>query len=135
MSAAVSNMEEVKTAPEFLITVMPDYGMGPYAWQKPASDTSTLIGICVATAVDGFETDEGATISSELQAGFADWTAQFEQFAEKPDFDWPAFHRAGLTLSGRLKQELGSNYRVSYHKPCEDPAREVNEFTEIAGDA
>ena len=135
MSAAVSSKDEVGTESKYLITVMPDYGMGPYAWQKPASDTSTLIGICVATAVDGFETDEGTTISSDLQAGFADWTAQFEQFAEKPEFDWPAFHREGLSLSRRLKQELGSNYRVSYHKPCEDPAREINEFTEIASDA
>ena len=135
MSAAVSNENDVKTEPNYLITVMPDYGMGPYAWQKSATDTSTLIGICIATAVDGFETDEGTKISSDLQAGFADWTAQFEQFAGKPDFDWQAFHREGLSLSRRLKQELGSNYRVSYHKPCEDPASEINEFTEIAGDA
>ena len=135
MSAVVSSESDVKAGPNFLITVMPDYGMGPYAWQKPATDTSTLIGICVATAVDGFETDEGTAISSDLQAGFADWTALFEQFAEKPDFDWQAFHREGLSLSRRLKQELGSDYRVAYHKPCEDPAREIDEFTEIAGDA
>lgn len=121
--------------PKHLIAVMPDYGMGPYAWQKSASDTSTLIGMCIATAVGGFETDDGTTISLELQAGFADWTAQFEQFAEGPNFDWSAFHQEGLSLSQKLKRELGPSYRVSYHKPCEDPAREINEFTEIAVDA
>ena len=66
---------------------------------------------------------------------FSDWTAQFEQFAEKPGFDWPAFHRVGFKLSKRLKQELGPSYRVSYHKPCEDPRRNVEECTEIPSDA
>ena len=121
--------------PKFVVTVMPDYGFGPYAWQKPASDSSTLVGQCIGTAVDGFEAEDGTTISASLQADFSYWTAQFEQFAEKPEFDWPAFHRLGLNLSKRLKRELGSNYRVSYHKPCEDPERENGEYTEVTGDA
>ncbi len=121
--------------PKFLITVMPDYGLGPYAWQKPASDRSTLVGQCIGTAANGFETEDGTTISASLQADFADWTAQFEQFAEKPGFDWPAFHRLGLSLSTTLKHELGPSYRVSYYKPCEDPEHENDEYTEITGDA
>jgi hypothetical protein len=114
---------------------MPDYGFGPYAWQKSASDSSPLVGQCIATAVDGFEAEDGTIISSELQDEFADWTAQFEQFAEKPDFDWPAFHHKGLSLSKKLKRELGPRYRVSYHKPCEDPGREIGEYTEVIRDA
>ena len=126
---------ETMQQPKYLVTVMPDYGFGPYAWQKPASDSSALVGDCIGTAVDGFETNDGTTVSASLQADFADWTAQFEQFAEKPGFDWPAFHREGLNLGKRLKHELGPSYRVSYHKPCEDPGREVEECTEINSDA
>ena len=121
--------------PEHVITIMPDYGMGPYAWQKPVSDESSYVGICIATATDGFEADDGTKISSALEAEFDEWTAQFEQFAERPGFDWELFHRQGLNLSRRLKAELGSNYRVVYHKPCEDPGRETHEYTEITSDA
>jgi hypothetical protein len=120
--------------PTFLITVMPDYGFGPYAWQKLASDTSTLVGQCIGTAVHGFETEDGTTTSASLQADFADWTAQFEQFAEKSGFDWPGFHSVGLSLSKRLMRDLGPSYRVSYHKPCEDPGRDNNEYTEVTSD-
>ena len=120
---------------EHTITVMPDYGMGPYAWQKPTTDESPYVGICIATATDGFEADDGTKIGAELEAEFNEWTAQFEQFAESPNFDWESFHRSGLNLSKKLKAALGPNYRVVYHKPCEDPHREANEYTEIAGDA
>ena len=120
--------------PKFLITVMPDYGFGPYAWQKPASDSSTLVGQCIGTAAHGFEAEDGTTIGASLQAEFAVWTAQFEQFAEKSGFDWPAFHSIGLSLSRKLKRELGANYRVSYHKPCEDPERKNEEYTEVTSD-
>ncbi len=133
--AAVTEENNTMQQPKFVITVMADYGFGPYAWQKPASDCSTLVGECIGTAVDGFETDDGTTISASLQADFSNWTAQFEQFAEKPGFDWPAFHRRGLNLSKRLKGELGHSYRVSYHKPCEDPECEVNEYIEVTSDA
>jgi hypothetical protein len=133
-SAALSEGNEAMRQPKYLITVMPDYGFGPYAWQKPASDCSTLVGQCIGTAVDGFETEDGTAISGGLQADFSEWTAQFEKFAEGPGFDWPAFHRLGHNLSKRLKRELGPSYRVSYHKPCEDPGCELDEHTEISGD-
>ena len=120
--------------PKFLITLMADYGFGPYAWQKPASDRSTLVGQCIGTAVHGFETEDGTMMSAGLQAEFADWTAQFEQFAEKPGFDWLSFHSTGLILGAKLKRELGLNYRVSYRKPCEDPEREPDRCTEITSD-
>ena len=133
--AGLTEGNEEMHLPKFLITVMPDYGFGPYAWQKPASDSSTLVGQCIGTAVHGFEADDGTTISASLQADFADWTAQFEQFAEKPEFDWHEFHRVGLNLAKRLKRDLGLSYRVSYHKPCEDPGRANSEYTEVASDA
>ena len=122
-----------KTAPpaNHTITVMPDYGMGPYAWQKPNTDDSTYVGICIATATDGFEAEDGTKISGTLESEFNEWTAKFEQFADRPGFDWEAFHSQGLKLSRQLKHELGPNYKVLYHKPCEDPNRETQEYTEI----
>ena len=120
---------------EVTITVMPDYGMGPYAWEKPSSDHSPYVGICIATATDGFEAEDGTKISPALEAEFNEWTAQFEQFAERVEFDWETFHRQGINLSKKLKSELGSRYEVVYHKPSEDPNREINEYTAIVGDA
>ena len=120
---------------EVIITVMPDYGMGPYAWEKPASDQTPYIGLCIATAVDKLETEDGTTITDALHAHFAVWTGDFEQFAEKPEFNWKAFHTCGTYLSHRLKAQLGARFRVVYHKPCEDPEHEVNAYVEINGAA
>jgi hypothetical protein len=118
-----------------VITVMPDYGMGPYAWEKPASDHTPYVGLCVATAVDKLETEDGTTITDELHAAFVEWTGDFEQFAERPEFDWKAFHVRGAELSHRLKLELGKRFRVLYHKPCEDPEHEVDAYVEITSAA
>ena len=76
---------------EVVITVMPDYGMGPYAWEKPASDHTPYVGLCIATAIDKRETEDGTTITDDLHAAFVAWTGDFEQFAERPDFDWKKF--------------------------------------------
>ena len=105
--------------------------MGPYAWQKPISDQSPYVGICIATSTDGLETEEGIKISTALEAAFDEWTGMFEQFAERPGFDWMLFHEQGMSLSRRLNTELGQDYRVMYHKPYEDPGREANEYLEI----
>ena len=120
---------------EVTITVMPDYGMGPYAWEKPASDQTPYVGLCIATVVDKLETEDGTTITDALHAEFVAWTGDFEQFAQKPDFDWKAFHTRGTDLSHRLKMELGNRFMVVYHKPFEDPEHEVDAYVEITGAA
>ena len=120
---------------EVVITVMPDYGMGPYAWEKPASDHTPYVGLCIATAIDKRETEDGTTITDDLHAAFVAWTGDFEQFAERPDFDWKKFHARGSKLSHRLKLELGKRFRVVYHKPGEDPEHEVDAYIEITGAA
>jgi hypothetical protein len=120
---------------EMIITVMPDYGLGPYAWEKPVSDQTPYVGLCVATAVDKLETEDGTTITDELHAEFVAWTGEFEQFAARSDFDWKAFHARGAFLSRRLKLELGHRFRVVYHKPFEDPEHEVNAYVEITASA
>jgi hypothetical protein len=122
-------MHATPTSADYTLTVMPDYGNGPYAWLKSSKDTTQYVGQCVATAVHGFELDDGTTISPQLQGQFSEWTAEFECRAHKPGFPWVAFHLQGIELSRRLKQELGPNYRVIYLKPCEDPDREVDEYT------
>ena len=123
------------TEPKMVITVMPDYGMGPYAWEKPSIDKTPYVGLCVATAVDKLETEDGTTITDALHALFVAWTGDFEQFAEKPDFDWKAFHSQGIGLSERLKAELGNRFRVVYHKPFEDPEHEIDAYIEITSAA
>ena len=120
---------------EVIITVMLDYGMAPYAWEKPASDQTPYVGLCIATAVDKLETDDGTTITDALHAAFVAWTGDFEQFAERRDFDWKTFHVRGKDLSHRLKLELGERFKVLYHKPFEDPEHEVDAYVEIASAA
>ena len=120
---------------EVIITVMPDYGIGPYAWEKPAADQTLYVGLCIATAVDKLETADGTTITDDLHAEFMAWTGDFEQFTERPGFDWKAFHVRGVDLSHRLKLELGKRFRVAYHKPFEDPEHEIDAYVEITGAA
>ncbi len=119
------------TNAEVTITITPDYGMGPYAWEKPASDQTPYVGVCIATAVDPFLTEDGTTINEALHAAFVAWTEDFEQFAEQPAFDWKAFHTRGTSLSHRLRLELGERFRVVYCKPFEDPAHAVDAEVEI----
>jgi hypothetical protein len=104
-----------------MITIMPDYGMGPYAWQKDASDTSTGVGANIADAVSGFKYTE-YKVSKALEAEFAEWIGLFGNHGPKPGFDWDSFHRRGIALARRLKAELGDQVRVVYDTPVEDPS-------------
>lgn len=110
------------------ITIMPDFGMGPYAWLKDASDTTEYVGENVANAIYGFDEFE---VSEELQREFAAWIRRFERYCCDADFDWDTFHRDGLALSRWLKQEIGDLANVLYVKPVEDPKHEQNETTEV----
>jgi hypothetical protein len=123
------------TATKAIITVMPDYGMGPYAWEKPVTDETPYVGICIATEFDKLETEDGTTVSDELHIQFCEWTGKLERFAEQPQFDWKSFHQQGIKLSQILSRELGARFRVVYHKPCEDPNHEIETYVAIAGDA
>lgn len=106
-----------------VITIMPDFGMGPYAWQKDDSDNSTAVGPNIADAVCGFSYT-GYTVSKALEADFATWVTWFEREAlnDPPAMDWEAFHRQGIALARRLKAELGAQVRVVYDVPVEDPS-------------
>lgn len=111
------------------ITLMADFGNGPYAWLKDASDESEWVGGNIADAVGGFGDEYG--VPAELEKQFADWVILFEREYKNPEFDWNTFHREGIVLCRRLKQALGNAYRVVYVKPHEDPNYRTNRRTEI----
>lgn len=104
------------------ITIMPDFGNGPYGWIKCADDESCAVGGNFVDAVCGFEGSE-YTVSADLERDFAAWVWWFEIGCRHRDdraaFDWPEFHRQGLTLTIRLKAEIGDQARVMYDKPFE----------------
>ncbi len=120
-----------------IISVMPDYGMGPYAWLRdPVRDGHCRgVGGNIADRYGwGFE----RPISIALHADFAAWVARFERHCpwgtaaeELPAFDWGGFHRHGLQLATRLKTELGSDVRVRYVSPAEDPDKDLRAAVEI----
>ncbi len=122
-----------------MITIMPDFGMGPYAWQKDASDDSTAVGANIADAVSGFKFTD-YKVSDALEADFAAWVTWFtrEALNDPPVMNWDAFHRQGLALARRLKAELGNQVRVVYDIPVEDPSyrtyRGIDVRTEILQD-
>lgn len=104
-----------------MITIMPDFGMGPYAWEKDDSDRTTCVGGCIADAVCGF-VGTGYRVSKALEADFAMWIGLFGRHSHEPGFDWDSFHRQGIALARRLKAELGDQVRVVYDTPVEDPS-------------
>jgi hypothetical protein len=112
------------------IIIMPDFGMGPWAWEKDAADESPYVGINIADASSGM-LPERYPISDELKHDFANWVMFFESCCHFPTFHWDAFHRHGLELSRRLKAELGDRVKIVYTKPVEDPNYKTDEQTEI----
>jgi len=115
--------------PAKTITIMPDCGFSPWAWEKAATDETTYVGTCIADAECGIY--GRYPISKELEREFGEWSSYFEWHNDKEGFDWPAFHRRGLELSRRLKAELGDRVKIVYAKPCEDPDYKTDEQTEI----
>ena len=86
--------------PDKTITIMADFGFGPYAWLKDAADESDYVGINIANLKTGM-TD--FKISKQLEADFAKWIDRFERGAlDNPDFPWSSFHEEGIRLSRRL---------------------------------
>ena len=115
--------------PDKTITIMADFGFGPYAWLKDAADESDYVGINIANLKTGM-TD--FKISKQLEADFAKWIDRFERDAlDNPDFPWSSFHEEGICLSRRLKEEVGDATNVLYVKPFEDPQHQTDEQTWI----
>lgn len=115
---------------EKTITIMPDFGNGPWAWEKDSTDETTYVGGCIASAewMDG-----RYHVSGGLKKEFGEWVSRFENQCKDEGFDWTAFHRRGMELAKRLKQELGDRVKIVYAKPVEDPNHKSEEQTEITG--
>ena len=115
--------------PDKTITIMADFGFGPYAWLKDAVDESDYVGMNIANLNTGMTVFE---ISKQLEADFAEWIDHFERDAlDNPDFPWSSFHEEGAILSRRLKEEVGDAANVVYVKPFEDPNHQTDEKTWI----
>lgn len=112
------------------ITIMADYGMGPYGWLNENPEEQPGLGPNIADRY-GFPPDWN--VSKELEADFADWITQFERDSfENPEmFPWEEFHRRGIELSRRLKREIGSAAHVRYVKPIEDLTNQTIRVVEI----
>jgi hypothetical protein len=115
-----------------VITIMPDYG-GYYAWLKQQDDGTTLVGGGIGNAGWGFEPGE-FWVSPGLEQAFADWMDIWGGNCDDSGADWPAFHGRGIELAHRLKEQVGDQVRVIYHKAWEDPAHIMTERTEILPD-
>jgi hypothetical protein len=115
--------------PEKTITIMADFGFGPYAWLKDASDQTDYVGLNIANRKTGMTEFH---ITKKLEGDFAKWIERFERNAlDNSNFDWKLFHQEGVLLAKRLKQEIGSLANVVYVKPAEDSNHEVEEKTWI----
>ena len=121
--------QDMHIKPDKTITIMADFGFGPYAWLKDASDESGYVGINIAnlkTCMTDFR------ISKQLEVDFTRWIDRFERDAlDNPEFPWPSFHEEGIRLSRRLKEEVGDAANVLYVKPFEDPQHQTDEKTWI----
>lgn len=109
---------------------MPDFG-GAYGWHKDNNDHAGVGGNHADTG--GWHNEIG--ISNSLHEQFAAWQSEFESAGmgsrEFVDFDWVDYHRRGISLSHRLKAELGGQAVVIYEKAYEDPCHHDAERREI----
>lgn len=116
-----------------ILTVMPDFGSGPYLWliENSTLDCS-LVGGNIASTGYWSSKPSLSHVSQELREDFDDWITQFELYSEFPRFKWSLFHQRGLILAQRLKNQVGDKFIVRYVKPVEDPNHEQDETTIIA---
>ena len=57
-------VKEIRMKPNKTITIMADFGLGPYAWLKDASDESDYVGVNIANSRTGMDEFD---ISDRLQ--------------------------------------------------------------------
>jgi len=101
------------------ITIMADFGSGPYAWKKLTCDGCASVGANIADATCGLSFLIGT--STQLDDELAAWVVGFERGYDKPEFDWVSFHAQGIALATCLKREVRDRYDVAYFPPHEDP--------------
>jgi len=117
----------------YTYNIMPDHGTAPYGWVIRPGEIRRGIGGNMADASGWFGDHP---ISNQLESDFAEWIQDFERnvsYLTEVDlvFDWENYHKRGFALARRLKAELGSEVRVRYIKPGEDPHRDIDTCSEI----
>lgn len=116
-----------------ILTVMPDFGSGPFLWIKRDVEERGIGGNCCS---DDFACGQHP-MSEALLADFSGWISEFESARRHVDdikflvLDWEAFHDRGVALARRLKMEVGDSAQVIYLKPMEDPGQVIDERREV----
>lgn len=117
-----------------ILTVMADFGSGPFLWiNREGNDCGGIGGNCC----DAIYRCGSHPMSDALFDAFIGWITEFETASwarassGELDLNWPDFHERGLSLAKRLKDEVGTAFRVIYVKPVEDPAHREDERREI----
>ena len=134
---------------------------GAFLWCKNEDDPPVPhIGSNVYCSLDRVLSTESLIMSRELFNDFFDWVDlyvesvpddlgwgkalnHYELTGEKIDlepgpaaveldFNWESFSETGIQLARRLKEELGTDYRVLYVKPSHDPSQTREGFLEIS---
>lgn len=115
-----------------ILTVMPDYGNGPYLWLiRNSTPDRPNVGGNIANIGDWPDEPSLSHVSKELREDFDDWVTEFELYSDFRRFRWDIFHQRGKILAQRLKNQVNETYIVRYVKPCEDPNHEQDETTII----
>jgi hypothetical protein len=120
-----------------VLTVMPDYGVGPFLWTKQLPEITAGVG---GNCCDRISACGSHPMSDELHKAFAAWVIEFENApildyaAHRIFLDWDDFHKRGVALARRLKAEVGEAFLVIYRKPHEDPGRSDDERREVHAD-
>ena len=116
-----------------ILTVMPDFGSGPFLWIKRDVEERGMVGNCCSyNSACGLH-----PMSDALLVDFSAWVSEFERAPYNVDeggtvtLDWEAFHDRGLALARRLKMEVGDSAQVIYMKPVEDPGNVIDQRREV----
>lgn len=121
-----------------ILTIMPDFGIGPFLWINRSGDDTQGIG---SNCCSFQSACENHPMSEALLGDFSAWVREFERADRMPGeawdklaLDWTRFHARGMELAMRLKTEVGTGCRVIYQKPVEDPGYRRDQRREILDD-
>ncbi|MBW8311223.1 MAG: hypothetical protein K0M64_04235 [Rhizobium sp.] len=97
------------------LVISPDHGNSPFLWN----------GDMGGVVADGAYFYGPEPMSYALWRDFAEWMRGFTEAVYAPggppaSWSWTEFHRVGLGLAERLRQEVGPECEVVYRKPEED---------------
>jgi hypothetical protein len=119
---------------KIIYNILPEF-CGAYGWIKRDGLETGGIGPNMADT-SGWYGDH--SISQELQDQFSEWQTKFEcevsVSGNNEAFDWLTFHKTGLELCVRLKQEIGDVARIIYQKVSEGPNCDFENRREVFAD-